>query len=68
MTIRYTPLGKTVCEVRSILDREILNVLNWFDLNSMAANPAKFPIMFLGTREKFHISQLIELIFLLQIV
>jgi len=49
MTIRYTPL---VCEVRSILDREFLNALNWFELNSMAANPAKFQIIFLGTRGK----------------
>lgn len=43
--------GSSVSTVRKILDNEISNVLNWFDINSMAANPAKFQIMFLGTKE-----------------
>ena len=35
-------------EVTSILREETRNVLNWFKINSLAANPAKFQIMFLG--------------------
>ena len=43
--------GKTITVVRSALEREIQNVLWWFETNSMVANPAKFQIMFLGTKE-----------------
>ena len=35
-------------ELKSILERETSNALHWFLTNSMAANPAKFQIMFLG--------------------
>ena len=35
-------------EVTSILQVEVKNVLNWFKMNSLAANPTKFQIMFLG--------------------
>jgi len=43
--------GKSVTEVKSTLDREVSSLLYWFDINSMAANPAKFQVMFLGTKE-----------------
>jgi len=43
--------GKSVNEVRSVLENEIVNVLNWFKNNSMTANPEKFQIMFLGTND-----------------
>ena len=43
--------GKSADNVTSVLQCEIENVLNWFELNSMVANPAKFQIMFLGTKE-----------------
>ena len=29
----------------------VKNVLSWFKINSMAANPAKFQVMFLGTKD-----------------
>ena len=35
-------------ETASILQEETRNVLNWFKINSLAANPAKFQVMFLG--------------------
>ena len=35
-------------EVLSILEREVANVLDWFKINSMSANPEKFQLMFLG--------------------
>jgi hypothetical protein len=35
-------------DVITILQREIVNVLEWFKNNSMIANPAKFQLMFLG--------------------
>ena len=40
--------GKDQQEVISILQKEISNVLYWFKVNSMAANPDKFQLMFLG--------------------
>jgi len=43
--------GKTVQGVKSLLEIDITNVLKWFEINSMAANPAKFQIMFLGTND-----------------
>ena len=40
--------GKDQAEVISVLQKEISNVLYWFKVNSMAANPDKFQLMFLG--------------------
>ena len=40
--------GKEQVEVISVLKKEIANVLYWFKGNSMAANPDKFQLMFLG--------------------
>ena len=34
------------------LERDISNALKWFKSNRMVANPKKFQMMFLGTREK----------------
>jgi len=34
------------------LEEDIDNALQWFDMNQMVANPSKFQLMFLGTREK----------------
>ena len=44
--------GKTLVEVVSVLRKETLNILNWFKINSMAANPAKFQVMFLGGKDR----------------
>ena len=41
--------GNTVDEVKLRLQRELIRSLNWFKFNSMAANPKKFQVMFLGT-------------------
>ena len=43
--------GKTVNQVKSILKTDIKCVLHWFEINQMAANPAKFQVMFLGAKE-----------------
>ena len=40
--------SKDQSELNSILQKEISNVLYWFKINSMAANPDKFQLMFLG--------------------
>ena len=42
--------GKCTQEVILSLQRETTNVLNWFKLNSMVANPAKFQFMLLGNK------------------
>ena len=42
--------GHCQAEVSSILQRESSNVLYWFKINSMVANPAKFQVMFLGKK------------------
>ena len=44
--------GDSLDEVIYKLEEDIENALHWFDLNKMVANPDKFQIMFLGTREK----------------
>lgn len=41
-----------ISTVISILEKETCNVLEWFKVNSLAANPAKFQIMFLGVSDK----------------
>ena len=40
--------GDNLEAVISILQKEAVNVLHWFKINSMAANPGKFQVMFLG--------------------
>jgi len=42
--------GKCVYEVMLSLQRDSENVLKWFKLNSMVANPSKFQVMFLGNK------------------
>ena len=42
--------GKTVEEVACKLEREMKIAMQWFKDNSMAANPKKFQLMFLGTK------------------
>ena len=44
--------GDSIVEVSYKLEEDIENALYWFDINSMVANPNKFQLMFLGTREK----------------
>ena len=44
--------GDTIDEVSYKLEEDIENALYWFDINKMVANPIKFQLMFLGTREK----------------
>ena len=44
--------GDNLEEVIYKLEKDIVNALNWFDINRMVANPNKFQLMFLGTREK----------------
>ena len=41
----------TKAEVIEILQRETTNVIEWFKINSMAANPGKFQFMLLGGTE-----------------
>ena len=43
--------AETLDEVLSILHTEINDILRWFDTNGLAANPAKFQVMFLGTSD-----------------
>ena len=40
--------SESLDEVISLLKRETDGILHWFKLNSLAANPAKFQVMFLG--------------------
>ena len=44
--------GNSIEEVIYKLEEDIENALYWFRINRMVANPNKFQIMFLGTREK----------------
>ena len=48
--------GDTIDEVIQKLEGDIENALYWFDINQMVANPNKFQLMFLGTREKTKLS------------
>ena len=40
--------ARSLVEVIQTLEAETINVLEWFKFNSIAANPAKFQLMFLG--------------------
>ena len=44
--------GDNIEEVIYKLEEDIENALYWFHINKMVANPDKFQLMFLGTREK----------------
>ena len=44
--------GRTITEVNYKLENDMINTLTWFKSNHMVANPAKFQLMFLGTRNK----------------
>ncbi len=50
-TTIYT-FGKDIESVILNLEEDLSNTLNWFRDNHMAANPAKFQVMFLGLREE----------------
>ena len=43
--------GFNILDVVSTLSSETANILEWFKVNSMVANPEKFQIMFLGIPE-----------------
>ena len=43
--------GKTIEEVVSKLENDMLITMEWFHNNCMAANPKKFQLMFLGTKQ-----------------
>ena len=40
--------GSLVEEIRHVVSREINNLLDWFNANSLAANPSKFQAMLLS--------------------
>ena len=44
--------GDNIEDVIYKLETDIENALNWFDANGMVANPKKFQIMFLGTKQR----------------
>jgi len=44
--------GKSIIEVNYKLENDMTNTLIWFKSNHMVANPEKFQVMFLGTRNK----------------
>ena len=44
-------MAKTLDEVLHTLETEIRDVIYWFEINGLAANPAKFQVMFLGTNQ-----------------
>ena len=46
--------AKSVDNVLSTLKDEVEDIIYWFEINSLAANPAKFQVMLLGAKE--HIS------------
>ena len=46
----------SIDELKSILERESSNALEWFRINSMAANPRKFQTTFLGINSNESIS------------
>ena len=43
--------SKLLCHLISILKQDIVDILFWFKINQMVANPAKFQVMFMGTKE-----------------
>ena len=43
--------NKALSVVVKILQRNTAETLEWFNFNSMAANPAKFQVMFLGIKD-----------------
>jgi len=43
--------AKLLCHLISILKQDIDDILFWFKINQMVANPAKFQVMFMGTKE-----------------
>jgi len=49
--------GSSVFQVTATLKTDIQDILYWFKINQMAANPSKFQVMFLGT--KHHIDNFI---------
>ena len=44
-------IAKTLAEVISKLNIEIRDILHWFKINGLVANPGKFQVMFLGRFE-----------------
>ena len=44
--------GDNIEDVIYKLEADIENALNWFDANGMVANPNKFQLMFLGTKQR----------------
>ena len=44
--------GDNIEDVIYKLETDIENALNWFDANGMVANPKKFQLMFLGTKQR----------------
>ena len=44
-------VGPSVEYVKSLLSDDVKDVLYWFKVNQMIANPAKFQVMFLGTKD-----------------
>jgi hypothetical protein len=45
--------GRSVFYVTSILKTDVYDILYWFKINQMAANPSKFQVMFLGTKRQY---------------
>ena len=43
--------SKLLCHLISILKHDIDDILFWFKINQLVANPGKFQVMFLGTKE-----------------
>ena len=48
--------GTSLENVTPKLKGDAINIINWFKLNSMVANPEKFQIMFLGIKDNTNIS------------
>ena len=54
-------IAKTLVEVSAALDSETREIIHWFDINGLAANPSKFQVMFLGLKQalsKFNIGNI----------
>ena len=64
--------NRAVDIVKQTLERESSKALYWFDINSMAANPAKFQTMFLGINDSIIILNFdgitVEIIFICETV
>ena len=43
--------GKTIEEVTFKLEHDMVNAIQWFECNSLGANPDKFQLMILGTKD-----------------